>query len=119
MTETPAAAAYDELGRRLREARQALLRTLAVTDDELAGLEAREIGAPVEGAATGTIGVILARLEGRERHELDEIDDALGRLAGGSYGLCETCGHAIALARLRAMPATRHCVDCQRRQETA
>ena len=107
-----------EFARRLEEERQALLRTLAVTDDELATLEHHQAGAPVEDAATETIGVVLAQLEGQQKHELDEIEEAIGRLKKGDYGLCEGCGWIIPAARLRAMPATRRCLNCQRRQES-
>ena len=108
----------EEFGRRLREARHALLRTLATTDDEIATLERHEAGALVEDAATATITAMLSRLEGREKHELDEIEDAVIRLQAGSFGLCERCGRAIPLARLRAMLAARHCLDCQQKTET-
>lgn len=121
MTERPStlnATLIEEFGRRLREARFALLRTLAVTDDEIATLEAHQAGAVVEDAATDTVAAILSRLEGRQKHELDEIEDALVRLEAGSFGLCERCGRAIALARLRAMPAARHCLQCQQKAET-
>lgn len=121
MTERPStlnATLIEEFGRRLREARFELLRTLAVTDNEMATLEAHQAGAVVEDAATDTVAAILSRLEGRQRHELDEIEDALVRLEAGSFGLCERCGRAIALARLRAMPAARHCLECQQKAET-
>jgi RNA polymerase-binding transcription factor DksA len=42
----------------------------------------------------------------------DEIDAALARLDAGTYGECETCGSAIAAARLEALPWTTHCVQC-------
>ena len=121
MTERPStlnAALVEEFGRRLREARFTLLRTLAATDDEIATLEAHQAGAIVEDAATETVAAILSRLEGRQKHELDEIEDALVRLEAGSFGLCERCGRAIALARLRAMPAARHCLECQQKAES-
>jgi RNA polymerase-binding transcription factor len=119
MTETPLnAMLVTEFGRRLREARRALLRTLATTDAEIATLERHEAGAMVEDAATDTMAAILSRLEGREKHELDEIEDALVRLEAGTFGLCERCGRAIQLARLRALPATRYCYDCQQKTET-
>jgi DnaK suppressor protein len=121
MTERPStlnATLIEEFNRRLRDARYALLRTLAATDDEIATLEAHQAGAVVEDAATDTVTAILSRLEGRQKHELDEIEDALVRLEAGSFGLCERCGRAIALARLRAMPAARHCLDCQQKAET-
>jgi RNA polymerase-binding transcription factor DksA len=43
---------------------------------------------------------------------LTEIDDALARLAVGTYGTCVRCGRPIAPARLEARPATPTCVDC-------
>lgn len=120
MTETPLpgnTTLIEEFGRRLREARRALYQTLAITDDEIATLEAHQAGAVGEDAATGTVAAILSRLEGREKHELDEIEDALTRLKAGSFGLCGRCGRAISLARLRAMPAARNCIDCQQKAE--
>lgn len=121
MTEThamPNADFSDEFRRRLWEQRRDLLRTLASTDDELATLEAHQAGAVVEDAATQTIGAILSRLEGQQKHELDEIEDALTRLETGTLGVCQSCDRAIPLARLRAMPTARHCLDCQRKLET-
>ena len=50
-------------------------------------------------------------LAGSLREQLDEVEEALGRLESGDYGKCERCGQAIADARLEAMPATRFCID--------
>jgi DnaK suppressor protein len=108
----------DELRGRLWLLRGALFRTVARTDDELATLEAHQPGSRAEDAATETAAAILSRLEGRQRHELDEVEDALGRLESGTFGLCERCQRPIALARIRASPATRHCVDCEEKLET-
>jgi RNA polymerase-binding transcription factor len=120
MTDTPAMPNVnfaDEFRHRLWEQRRTLLRTLAVTDDELATLEAHQAGAVVEDAATQTVGVILSRLEGQQKHELDEIEDALTRLENGTLGVCQSCDRAIPLARLRAMPTARFCLDCQKKLE--
>ena len=107
----------EEVGQRLRDARRDLLRTLALTDGELSTLERHQAGPWAEDAATATVGVILSRLEGRQKHELDQIEDALARLASGAYGRCQACGVAISSARLWAMPTARHCVECQRKLE--
>ena len=107
----------EEIRGRLWVARGALFRTVARTDDELATLEGHQAGSLVEDAATETAAAILSRLEGQQRHELDEIEDALGRLESGAFGLCERCQRPIALARLRAMPAARHCLDCEENLE--
>ncbi|HVC84236.1 MAG TPA: TraR/DksA C4-type zinc finger protein [Solirubrobacteraceae bacterium] len=43
------------------------------------------------------------------------ITRALAKLAEGSYGRCDGCGGAIAVARLRAAPESVLCIDCARR----
>ena len=96
-----------------------LARTVATTNEELATLEAQQRSDFGEGATTGVVGDLLAKLEGRERHELDEIDAAQRRLEAGVFGVCEACHRAIPLARLRAMPTARRCATCQAREETA
>jgi RNA polymerase-binding transcription factor DksA len=47
----------------------------------------------------------------------NKLAEALERLRGGDYGVCEECGEAIAPARLRAMPEVTTCVRCQDRLE--
>jgi len=119
MTEATGVEVREEFRRRLIEHRAAILRTLAATDEEMARLDAGEPGGQREAATAEAANAVLSRLGGRERHELDEISDALARLQAGSYGFCERCGRGIALARLRAMPAARHCLDCQQREEAS
>jgi DnaK suppressor protein len=46
------------------------------------------------------------------RETLDEVEHALHKFDGGTYGTCENCGKAISLARLEVMPAARYCIDC-------
>jgi len=52
-----------------------------------------------------------------EQVTLDEIQSALDRVSDGSYGRCEGCQKPIAKARLQALPYTRYCIDCARREE--
>jgi RNA polymerase-binding protein DksA len=108
-----------EFQQRLTEMCFSLARTVATTDQELATLEAQQPSDFAEGATTGVVGDLLAKLEGRERHELDEIDAAQRRLEAGVFGVCEGCHRAISLARLRAMPTARRCATCQAREEAA
>ena len=49
--------------------------------------------------------------------ELAEVEAALAKLDGGTYGRCEICGNEIAEARLEAIPAARFCVDDQAKAE--
>ncbi len=67
--------------------------------------------------AVGTLAqhVTAAAADLRSR-ELREIDNALERIAGGTYGECEACGAPIAPARLKALPWARFCLACQEKQ---
>ena len=42
---------------------------------------------------------------------LQEVDDALGRISAGTFGLCETCHDSIEPDRLLADPLVRFCLD--------
>ena len=53
------------------------------------------------------------------RAMLTDIEAAEQRLDHGQYGTCTTCGLAIAVERLDALPATPTCVDCARRAPAA
>ena len=55
---------------------------------------------------------ILGRLDERERREITEVNDALDRIASGTYGRCTRCGEPIELDRLAALPETAVCVRC-------
>jgi len=53
------------------------------------------------------------------RLSLQLVEAALGRLADGTYGLCEICGDRIDPGRLLALPACRFCLGCQRKAESS
>ena len=48
---------------------------------------------------------------------LQEVKDALSRIADGSYGLCWLCDAKIKPARLNAVPWAPLCIDCQEHAE--
>ena len=65
--------------------------------------------------------------EQAQERENDEVVDAIGnetaqsihviqaaleRIAGGTYGACDSCGKDIGLARLEAVPEATRCVSC-------
>ncbi len=54
----------------------------------------------------------LAGLLRDARLHLVEVNDAVGRLADGTYGQCESCGSPVGNERLAALPAARTCVEC-------
>lgn len=53
----------------------------------------------------------------RDEATLGEIQEALGRVEAGTFGLCESCDEPIPKARLNAVPHARFCVVCQRKAE--
>lgn len=44
---------------------------------------------------------------------LFQIKDALNRVETGDLGECQGCGKAISVKRLKAVPWTRRCIECQ------
>ena len=56
----------------------------------------------------------VASAEGRL---LVEINEAIARLAEGTFGVCETCGKEIDHRRLDVVPQARLCLKCQEQAE--
>ncbi len=54
-----------------------------------------------------------ASLIDRAEERLKDIDAAMSRLDSGTYGICAECGEDIPLERIKALPLTLFCVDCQ------
>ena len=65
-----------------------------------------------EGATVAFEREQLAALRNDARHRIDEIDDALSRIAAGTYGICERCGAPIGDERLAARLSARYCMTC-------
>lgn len=51
------------------------------------------------------------------RRALGDIELALARMDAGRYGFCRSCGAAIPLALLGAIPKTTLCLACRCREE--
>ena len=60
---------------------------------------------------------VLLSLNENERMRLQEVDEALDRIANGTYGICEECGEPIGLKRLKVRPVAKYCVSCKAKQE--
>ena len=52
-----------------------------------------------------------------ERLRLNQVEEALSRIAAGSYGVCDGCKKSINASRLRALPFARLCIECKGREE--
>ena len=45
------------------------------------------------------------------------IDEAIRKIAEGTYGICEECGEEISEKRLLVLPTATLCIDCQEHKE--
>ena len=45
----------------------------------------------------------------------EDIKAALIRINKGKYGVCQKCGKAIPQARLKIIPESAYCIDCERK----
>ncbi|MGQ0571491.1 MAG: TraR/DksA family transcriptional regulator [Armatimonadota bacterium] len=50
---------------------------------------------------------------------LEQVEDALGRIEEGTFGICEVCKQPIHPDRLKALPYARLCINCKAREEQA
>ncbi len=106
----------DRLSAQLMARRDAICRCLESLQLELTdAAEHRDCSdlldeSSVDDADLGTDRLLLAQA----RRALASTTAALERIADGTYGECATCGDAIPLVRLRALPDTRICIDCSR-----
>ena len=104
--------------RNLLETRR--LEILAEADravDSMNGDERITYADPADRALLESNRNFLLRMRDRERKLLSKIDEAFARIQDGSYGLCEECGGAIGIERLKARPVTTLCIDCKSSQE--
>ena len=53
----------------------------------------------------------------QQRHELEEVNHAISKLSTKTYGICEESGSTIPVARLRAEPHTRYCIESAEKLE--
>lgn len=72
---------------------------------------------PADRATMESDRAFTLRIRDRERRLIKKIHDALQRMENGTYGYCESCGDEIGVARLKARPVTRLCINCKSKQE--
>lgn len=52
-------------------------------------------------------------LQKRILDQMTDVDHALAKFEGKTYGLCEKCGQPIKPERLEALPQARLCLSCK------
>ena len=92
----------------LRESRETLIHLQSETENhpDLA-----------DRATSETDRALELRTRDRQRKLISKIDEALRRIADGSYGYCEDTGEPIGIARIDARPTATLSLEAQERHE--
>ncbi|MBF0564464.1 MAG: TraR/DksA family transcriptional regulator [Nitrospirae bacterium] len=103
----------DERGKILKEAKTEI-------SNFTKGEEKQQVEAAIDDGDWSVVDVsediILQKLH-QHKLKLNKIDEALRKLADGSYGICEDCGLPISEARLKVLPYATMCVECKEKTE--
>lgn len=107
------------LREQLEREREALLRLRQqeVTDTVVAAEQTLDVGDRQDAAANEAARLAQWTLADHERVRLGELEAALQRMQGGSYGVCELSDEPIPYARLRSEPTARATVEAQAEAE--
>ncbi len=60
---------------------------------------------------------LMYMLGDRERKKVREIDNALLKIKESTYGICDECGEPISKKRLKIIPYSNLCINCQSKME--
>ena len=118
----PGGTRYDELKQMLEERQRELV---AEVQGKIRGVRADGAEKPhdvMDQGETSEVDIqedIELALIQMKAETLNKINEALGRLEDGRYGLCFECGDEISEARLRALPFAVRCKDCEEAREIA
>jgi DnaK suppressor protein len=93
----------------LNNSKESLKKEITVSPDDLPD--------ETDLAATEINQNLVFKLRERERQLLRKIDEALGRIDEGSFGVCEGCEENIEPRRLEARPVSTLCISCKEREE--
>lgn len=87
------------------------------SDRETSDASRRNVGDLGDAASNGAVNELNSQLASIEARELFFIQRAIVMIREGRYGMCEGCDGSIPIARLKALPYSVMCVECQRSQE--
>lgn len=107
--------------RRLRERRSVLQAEIEAVRSRKRSDSFTRIAGEAHDLADASLATITVEAENaeirRDEDELRQIEEALGRISAGGYGVCLRCGECLERARLEAYPAARRHPHCQEAHE--
>jgi len=98
---------------------QQLEELLSQADDTVSGMTVpkENFPDPTDRASLEADRNFMLRIRDREHKLIKKIKLALERIENGTFGICDTCGEEISIARLKARPVTTQCIDCKTKEE--
>jgi len=82
-------------------------------NSELTLLNGLELNDEGDHAAVSNNSMVESAIVSQQKQELQEIEVTLGKIANGSYGVCEMCEDLIGFQRLKVKPHAIYCIDCR------
>lgn len=111
----PVVADVDLYQAKLEELRDMLMNAVRKKKEE--AIPEAEVGDEGDVAMRSLARDLVFEVTDNEHRLLEECEAALRRIEKGTYGICEANGEKIAIARLKAIPYARYCINCQGRFE--
>ena len=108
---------YEEIKKMLGRQRQSILEEAGVILENTLNPTNEVFPDWTDQASIETDQNFILRLREREQQLLRKIDDAIERINGDTFGVCEVCNGQISLKRLKARPVTTLCIECKTKQE--
>jgi DnaK suppressor protein len=75
------------------------------------------VGDEIDTASQNNEREMYFELAANDKMTLDAINNALVKIEKNIYGRCEGCSNNILLERLKAIPWTKYCIQCQEAAE--
>jgi len=98
---------------KLTDRRSQIERNLTGTELELKEMRDLDLNDDGDYAAASTETIIDSAILVQQRRELNEIELALDKIKGRTYGICEMCEEPIGIARLEVKNFARFCITCR------
>jgi DnaK suppressor protein len=106
-----------ELARLLKDRRRQIHEDLQNRIRDGRAVRPTEVGDIGDTSEAGSQDAIDFAILERKAQALGRVDEALGRIDAGEYGLCLECHVEISEQRLRALPFAVRCTTCEQRHE--
>jgi len=102
-----------EFQNKLLDRRVQIEKNLRGTTLELEGMRDLELNDEGDYAAASAETIVDSAILVQQRKELNEIELALDKIKGASFGICEMCEEPIGKARLEVKNFARFCITCR------